>query len=61
MNNKLHHLKDNTCVLKSYCIFLVCFGLTNHERLNYRKQTGLLEGRWVGGLGNWVMDVKKGT
>lgn len=42
MNNKLHHLKDNTCVLKSYCIFLVCFGLTNHERL-------LIIGCWRGG------------
>ena len=27
---------------------------------NYRKETGLLEGMWVGGWGNWVMDIKEG-
>ena len=31
------------------------------ETLNYRKQTGLLEGRLVrGGWGNWVTSIKEG-
>jgi len=34
---------------------------TNHETLNYGKETGLLEGRWVEGSGNWVMGIKEGT
>lgn len=29
--------------------------------LNSRKQTGLLDGGWVRGKGNWMMGIKEGT
>ena len=32
-----------------------------YETLKYREQTGLLEGKWVGGWTKWVMGIKEGT
>ena len=34
---------------------------TTTEDSNCRKQTGSLEGRWVGDGGNWVMGMMEGT
>ena len=31
------------------------------QTLSYKEQTGLLEGRWAGGWGKWVMAIKEGT
>ena len=37
-------------------------GEANHKQtLNYREQTGLLEGNWVGGTAKCVVGVKEGT
>ena len=35
---------------------------TNHERLlTLGHKLGVVEGRWMGGWGNWVMGTKEGT